>query len=266
MRFRRPRTALLKKAPQRAEAPLLCMLRFPPIATKPRAVRCQRRPPARPPASLRLRSRSLGGRGDRTPTWNPLPLGASPASRRRSSRGSRSCCREPTAASCRLAARESPAGGSARARRAAPAARCCPGLASAATSTARACRWGRTLRSAAQRATQQAWSMPCVHSGPGRAHAADPACEQGWSSLCCACRYENSCCRTCLACPLCTVPPPPPPPPSPSQFKIIDFGVAVFDRLLAQAAGGYESEVCWGAGDRSCPSFGCSRGPPGSQP
>jgi hypothetical protein len=27
------------------------------------------------------------------------------------------------------------------------------------------------------------------------------------------------------------------------QFKFIDFGLALFDELLAQAAGGYESEV-----------------------
>ena len=27
------------------------------------------------------------------------------------------------------------------------------------------------------------------------------------------------------------------------QFKVIDFGVATFDALLAQAAGGYESEA-----------------------
>ena len=40
----------------------------------------------------------------------------------------------------------------------------------------------------------------------------------------------------------------PPPSLSLSQFKIIDFGVATFDPLLAEAAGGYECEVRGGFG------------------
>ena len=39
------------------------------------------------------------------------------------------------------------------------------------------------------------------------------------------------------------------------QFKVIDFGVATFDRDLAQAAGGYESEVRRGGQEAPQPAL-----------